>query len=331
MSLKNYQRLALFATFLALAVIVLGAYVRLSDAGLGCPDWPGCYGHLDVPKSHEIPAAEQAFPDRPVERGKAWKEMIHRYFAGVLGLLILALAWYAYRLDASRMYLRPLSAALIILVCFQALLGMWTVTLLVKPAIVTLHLIFGMMTGALLWLLWLSSQGGRFIADQKSGFEKLGWVALLVTVIQIALGGWTSTNYSALACTAFPGCYIDQAWPMMNFAEGFTLWRGLGVNYEFGVLDSDARAAIHMTHRMWAIAVFIVVGILSLLLIRSGGRTGKTGTIILILLILQICLGVANVLLSLPIMIAVAHNGVAALLIGSLIFYLFSESRATKQ
>ena len=269
MSQTGFFRYSLFVTLFALIVIVVGAFVRLSDAGLGCPDWPGCYGLIDVPQTEtEVALAEQAFPQRPVEAGKAWKEMLHRYLAGALGLLILLLAWFAHRTDFSTRFVPRLSLALVALVVFQALLGMWTVTLLVKPAIVTLHLLFGMATASLLWLSALNASEDRFASSNKSGLGKLALLAVLVVTGQIALGGWTSTNYAALACTAFPGCYAGDAWPAMDFAEGFTLWRGLGVNYEFGVLEPDARAAVHMVHRVGALVTLFVVGALVLLGIK---------------------------------------------------------------
>jgi cytochrome c oxidase assembly protein subunit 15 len=299
----------------------------LVDAGLGCPDWPGCYGHIDVPQTHEeVSVAQQTYPQRPVEAGKAWKEMVHRYLAGTLGLLILGLAWLAHRADFSTRFVPRLSLVLVGLVVFQALLGMWTVTLLVKPAIVTLHLLFGMATVSLLWLSTLNASGNAFVATQNSGLGRLATVALLVVIVQIALGGWTSTNYAALACTAFPGCYAGEAWPAMDFAEGFTLWRGLGVNYEFGVLEPDARAAIHMTHRIGALVTLLVVGWLGVSgFRRSTGIQRNIAMVMLFVLLLQLSLGIVNVLFSLPLANAVAHNGVAALLLLSIIAFLFSE------
>lgn len=327
MSQPGFYRYGLFVTLFALVVIVVGAFVRLSDAGLGCPDWPGCYGLIDVPQTAaEVQAAEQAYPQRPVEVAKAWKEMVHRYLAGMLGLLIVGLAWLAWRTRFTGRFVPRLAIGLVALVVFQALLGMWTVTLQVKPAIVTLHLLFGMTTVALLWLVTLNASGQAFLAERRSGLGLLGVIALLVVVGQIALGGWTSTNYAALACTAFPGCYTGDAWPTMDFAEGFQLWRGLGVNYEFGVLDPDARAAIHMTHRLGAVVVLLVVGWLALrLLLASVGVQRAIGVMMLVLLVLQLTLGVINVVASLPLANAVAHNGVAALLLLSIIAFLFSE------
>lgn len=330
MSNKLFSRYSLLVTVFALVVIVLGAFVRLSDAGLGCPDWPGCYGLIDVPQTdQEIEIAEQAFPHRPVEGSKAWKEMYHRYFAGTLGILIVILAIAAFRTRFDSKTVPIISVSLVGLVIFQALLGMWTVTLQVKPAIVTLHLLFGMATVSLLWLTYLNSSGGFSHAGNPSGLKALTKLALLVVIAQIALGGWTSTNYAALACTAFPGCYAGNAWPDMDFGEAFILWRGLGINYEFGVLEPDARAAIHMTHRIGALVVLAVVGALGILALKNAHAAQKNiGIIILILLGLQLTLGVLNVILSLPLANAVAHNGVAALLLLALIAYYHAEVKS---
>lgn len=327
MSQVSFYRYSLFVTVFALVVIVVGAFVRLSDAGLGCPDWPGCYGLIDVPESGaEVSQAEQAFPQRPVEAEKAWKEMVHRYLAGTLGILIVLLAWFAHRTRFDSRFVPRLGLVLVALVIFQALLGMWTVTLLVKPAIVTLHLLFGMATASLLWLATLNASGRAFVPVSPSGLGKMAIVALLVVIGQIALGGWTSTNYAALACTAFPGCYTGEPWPAMDFAEGFTLWRGLGVNYEFGVLEADARAAVHMTHRIGALATLFVVGGLAVMgLAKARGIQKSIALAMLILLLVQLSLGIVNVLASLPLINAVAHNGVAALLLLSVIAYIYSE------
>jgi cytochrome c oxidase assembly protein subunit 15 len=333
MSTKFFSRYSLLVTVFALIVIVLGAFVRLSDAGLGCPDWPGCYGLIDVPQTdQEIEVAEQAFPQRPVEESKAWKEMFHRYFAGTLGILIVILAVLSFRTRFESKNVPLLSVSLVGLVIFQALLGMWTVTLQVKPAIVTLHLLFGMATVSLLWLTFLNSSGGFSNAGNPSGLKGLTKLALVVVIGQIALGGWTSTNYAALACTAFPGCYAGDAWPDMDFSEAFVLWRGLGINYEFGVLEPDARAAIHMIHRLGAVFVLIVVGALGLQALKKAqAAQRKIAIILLILLGLQLTLGVLNVILSLPLANAVAHNGVAALLLLALIAYYHTEIRLLKQ
>jgi len=310
---------------LALAVVMLGAWVRLSDAGLGCPDWPGCYGQLTVPQAEaEIQTANQSYPERPVEAHKAWKEMIHRYFAGTLGLLIAAMAIIAV---ANRRYsIQPvvLPVFLLLLVIFQAALGMWTVTLQLKPIIVMAHLLGGFATLALLWWLVLSTRKTeiRYVARRAN---LLPWaiVAVALLVIQIALGGWTSSNYAALACPDFPTCQ-GLWWPEMDFGEAFVLWRGLGVNYEFGVLEHPARTAIHMTHRIGAIIVAAYLLFLTINGIRLlQGRTRTAAIIVFLLLSVQISLGISNVVFHLPLSIAVLHNGVAAILLLALLGFIY--------
>ncbi len=335
MSASSFARLSAAVSVLALCVILLGAYVRLSDAGLGCPDWPGCYGHLVVPSAdHAVAAASQAHPARPFDSAKAWKEMVHRYLAGALGLAILALAVIAWRGRRSGLPV-VLSAVLVGLVAFQALLGMWTVTHLVNPAIVTAHLAGGMATLVLLW--WLTLRQGRLWAlpttERVSSLRPWAVLGSVLVAGQILLGGWTSSNYAALACTAFPTCHGGDWWPAADFAEGFRLWRPLGVDYEFGVLDSPARTAIHLAHRLGALVVTIYVGLLALAAIRSGASAAERGLGVALLAILavQIGLGVTNVVAQLPLPVAVAHNGGAALLLLALLslVHVLTPSRAS--
>ena len=323
MSASSFARLTAAVSVLALCVILLGAYVRLSDAGLGCPDWPGCYGHLVVPSAdHAVAAANEAHPTRPVDSGKAWKEMVHRYLAGGLGLAILAVAAVAWR---NRRRGRPvvLPILLVVLVVFQALLGMWTVTLLVNPAIVTSHLAGGMATLALLW--WVSVREGGWwhgTADQRfAALRPWAIGGVLLVIVQILLGGWTSSNYAALACVDFPTCHGGQWWPEADFAEGFTLWRPLGVDYEFGVLDSPARTATHLAHRLGALVVTLYVVALGVAVLRRAGTEAQRviGLGLLVILTLQIMLGITNVVAQLPLPVAVAHNGGAALLLLALL------------
>lgn len=320
-AIKTLKWLSRTSVVLALCVIVLGAWVRLTDAGLGCPDWPGCYGHIGVPESAEDVAKANANYDRPVETGKAWKEMIHRYFASSLGLLILAIAFVSWKHQLMSRGLRLLSLGLVFLVIFQGLLGMWTVTLLLKPAIVLLHLLGGMTILSLLY--WLSlRQGGvpinRF-EGSKDGLESLAWLGLVILIIQIYLGGWTSTNYAALICPDFPMCQASW-WPAMDFKEGFRFWREVGVDYEGGILNADARTAIHFTHRMGALITALVLGTLALKSFKhSRIEVRKAGILVLVALITQLSLGIANIFMNLPLAIAVAHNGVAALLLLSLL------------
>jgi len=314
-----FHRLAWAALTLTFGVVVLGAYVRLSDAGLGCPDWPGCYGHLDVPDlAHQIAEANAAYPHRPVDPAKAWKEMVHRYFAGALGLIVLALAALAWRRRLAPDQPVALPLGLLGLVVFQALLGMWTVTWQLKPLVVMAHLLGGL---AILSLLaWLVLRQGRYGKDlAAAGGSALRGYALLGLVLlvgQIALGGWTSANYAALACPDFPTCQA-RWWPPMDFRDAFVLWRGLGVSYEGGVLDNEARVAIHMTHRLGALIVFLYLLWLGWRLLAGGlGRSVRiAGCCMIALLVVQVALGIANVVLYLPLPVAVAHNGGAALLL----------------
>ena len=312
--MRFYRPLILLATVLAFGVVALGAYVRLSDAGLGCPDWPGCYGHLlGVPdEAHEHAAAARAFPERPVETLKAWKEMAHRYFAGTLGLLIAGIALLAWRHRRELRQSPLLPSALLGVVAFQAALGMWTVTLLLKPAIVSAHLLGGMTTLALLlWLLLRQTLGGD--AAPERGLRLLGGAALLAVIAQIALGGWVSSNYAALACPDFPTC--QGVWlPEMDFAHAFHLRRELGQTADGALLSNAALTAIHWTHRVGALLVLLVAGALALVLQRRAPWRAW-GRLLGAALLAQIALGIANVVFALPLPLAVAHNAGAALLL----------------
>lgn len=322
-------RLSVLAGLLALAVVALGAYVRLSHAGLGCPDWPGCYGHIDVPQTdEEVAQANAAYPERPLETAKAWKEMLHRYFAGTLGLLILVIAVIAW-IKRPQGVRAGLPTALLFLVIFQALLGMWTVTLLLKPLVVTAHLLGGMATLALLWWLVLRYsdwQPSPLNSEQAlRGLRRLAMFCFAALVIQIALGGWTSTNYAALACYGFPQCNREW-WPAMNFSEAFVLWRGLGIDYEGGVLDHPARVAIHMMHRLGAMIVLVLSSILIIRLWQQArDRVMRTlSLLVLLVLLIQLGLGIANVTKGLPLLVATAHNGGAAVLLLTLLTIIYA-------
>lgn len=317
-----YRSFIVFTCFLAFAVIVLGAYTRLGDAGLGCPDWPGCYGQMTVPETPEQVTDKRYLEQRALEPEKGWKEMVHRYFAGALGLAILWIAvwsWMRRRRDPDQPVWLP--TFLLLLVVFQAVLGMWTVTLLLKPVVVMGHLLGGFATFSLLVLLALRV-GRRRPVTGSGHWRGAAAIGLIILVAQIALGGWTSSNYAALACLDFPTCQGSWA-PEMDFDEAFVLWRGLGVNYEYGVLEHPARTAIHITHRVGALVTLLYLGWLVLALLRSGG--GLQGSALLIggLLLVQLGLGIGNVLLHLPLGVATAHNGVAALLLISLVYLNF--------
>lgn len=326
--MRLFNRLLLIATLLAFTVIALGAYVRLSHAGLGCPDWPGCYGHLlGVPEaSHEQLAANQAYPERPVESAKAWKEMIHRYFAGTLGLLILALCLLSWRAALRRQQSPALPTALLVIVSLQAALGMWTVTLLLKPVIVTLHLLGGMTTLALLIALALNSSSTTPSPRPISNLRLPAALALLAVILQIALGGWVSSNYAALACSDFPLCQ-NNLLPNMDFAQAFSLHRELGQTADGNLLSLEALTAIHWSHRLGALVVLLSVGALAMGLLRSGEK--MPGFLLLGLLAIQITLGISNVLLSLPLPLAVAHNIGAACLLSLIVVINVHQQRIT--
>jgi cytochrome c oxidase assembly protein subunit 15 len=329
---RLFRRLALAGVVLAFGVVVLGAWVRLSDAGLGCPDWPGCYGHLTADDAAQnADAINQAFPERPFTYHKAIKEMVHRYFAGGLVLVIVTLAGLAIANRRDPQQPLGLPIALVGLVFLQALLGMWTVTLLLKPLIVVLHLLGGLTTLALLaWLAGGHSQSAAASEMRNVPFLKtLATTAVIVLGLQIALGGWTSSNYAALACPDFPTCQ-NSYWPHMDAKDAFVLWRGLGIDYEGGVLDHPARVAIHFVHRLGALVTALVLGFLSFAAIRTGPtRTVRTaGMVLAAVLVCQLILGPAMVIRALPLALATAHNAVAALLLLAVVI-LNRQLRAT--
>ena len=326
----RYRRL-IFATLITtLVLVVLGAYVRLSDAGLGCPDWPGCYGSLTPHHSvEEIRAAELLQPGGPVSMAKAWKEMLHRYLAMIVGALIAAIGFSAWRNRRNFSQSPLLAIGLVALVLFQALLGAWTVTMLLKPAIVTAHLLGGMALLAL--LTWLHMRQA-VVAHQMplgsiipSGLRIFAMIGLLSVFIQIALGGWVSTNYAALACEDFPTCSGAMI-PAMSFGDAFHIIRPLGFGPDGQALTIEALRAIHWTHRVGALLVSAILLALALALWRQPALKRRAGALVA-LLTLQVLLGVANVVWSLPLVIAIAHNGAAALLLAYLVYINFSLSR----
>ncbi|HYG54399.1 MAG TPA: COX15/CtaA family protein [Burkholderiales bacterium] len=299
------RTLSLVAVLLTFVVVVVGAYVRLSDAGLGCPDWPFCYG--------------KALPADIADRdalAKAWKEMGHRYLAGALGLLIAAI--WVLSLKARRFV--PLATAIAVLVVFQATLGMWTVTMLLKPAIVTAHLLGGMTILALLLWLWLCQGAWRL---KTHDLRSPAMLALIVVLVQIALGGWVSANYAALACPDLPLC-LGEAVPPMDFANAFHVVRELGQTSDGALLSREALTAIHWSHRMFAVVVVLVVGWAAL---RTFRVIASLGVALAALLLLQFSLGVANVAFSLPLPLAAAHNAGAALLVCVLVVLNFFSFR----
>lgn len=317
------KRLVFASALLAFVVIVFGSFVRLSDAGLGCPDWPGCYGHIMVPESaHANQQALKNFPDAKIEPAKAWIEMIHRYLAGTLGLLILAIAIISWR---NRHQGTPviLPTVLVALVTCQALLGMWTVTMLLKPVIVTMHLLGGMATLSL--LVWLSMRQiplGAKVSPIILGRYRV-WAALGLVILfcQIALGGWVSSNYAALACTDFPMCQ-SQWLPPLDFHHAFQFVRELGVTAAGAPLSNEALTAIHWSHRVGALVAFTYLLLLGLSIVAVSDLKFYGG-LLLVFLFAQVGLGIANVILSLPLAVAVAHNATAALLLASLVMVNF--------
>lgn len=325
--MQTMHRLAVFAVIIAFCVIVLGAWVRLSHAGLGCPDWPGCYGQLTWPDAvEEIATANQAFPERPFESDKAWREMIHRYLAGALMLLVFAMGWLAWRGPENYRKFRGLTTVLAMVIIFQALLGMWTVTLKLKPIIVMAHLLGGLTSFSLLLWIMFSSRS-QFIDKPSMSVRRMRdsiIFAIVILCLQIALGGWTSANYAALACPDFPMCG-GQWWPDTNFREGFVLWREIGVNYEGGLLDQPSRIAIHLAHRIGAVITLIVLITLAIRSLKIPRlRTG--GQVLMSLVMVQVTLGILNVVLYLPLQNAVAHNAGAALLLATLLGLLNKTS-----
>jgi cytochrome c oxidase assembly protein subunit 15 len=372
MKIFSGKSVAWFAVAFALLVVVFGAFVRLSNAGLSCPDWPTCYGEATWPGHDDsIAAANAAFPQRPVETHKAWREQVHRMLAGTLGMLVLALAlvamWprprlralviagavaasrgvFAYMRGATTLALllsaiavalpllaaarldRPpawrLAPVVFAVIIVQAMLGMWTVTLLLKPIVVMGHLLGGLATFALLgYSAFALVRAAGPPPAPVAKLKPLMVVALVLLAIQIALGGWTSANYAALACGFdFPKC-LGQWWPPTDFGEGFVLWRGIGVNYEGGVLDAAARSAIQIAHRLGALVVFVALLTTATAAWRRGLRV--SGAILAVLLCTQVALGIANVKLGLPLAVATAHNGVAALLLLTLVAMLARET-----
>lgn len=297
-----FRRLALAGTVLAFCVVVLGAWVRLTDAGLGCPDWPGCYGHV--------------FPEGGTHHfARAVHEMVHRYFASTLGLIIASLLGLALvnRRDPGQPVVP--AAVLFVVVCLQGLLGMKTVTLLLQPLIVTAHLLGGLTTLAI--LRWLSiTPERRALTRSEAGLRTFAVVGFAVLALQIFLGGWTSTNYAAVACPDLPTCQ-RSFWPSMDFKDAFVLWRGLGVDYEGGVLANPARVAIHFTHRLGAVVAgltLLSLGFMAAMRARNS-RLKIIGRVLILAVLVQIALGLSVVHWGVPLAVATLHNAGAAFLV----------------
>lgn len=323
MNKKWIKNLTIFATVFAMIVVVLGAFTRLTDAGLGCPDWPGCYGFMHIPtKSDHIELANQAFPEQPYEFHKAWPEMVHRYFAGTLGILVLILAIASWR-NQQKFSIKH-STFLLVLITFQAALGMWTVTMKLHPVIVLLHLMGGIMTFSLLAALLLRYhyQFNPPIFQSGKSLQKIVIFGLIIVVIQVALGGWTSANYAAMVCHELPICqghWLANA----DFYHGFNFFGKQADSYEYGILDQNARIAIHVTHRIGAIITTLVLLYLIFYLFKQTHQVLKRFAWTLsILLVTQIILGINNIIFQLPLFNAVAHNAVGALLVVAMVCLL---------
>jgi len=328
-------RLAIAGVLLAVGVVGLGAFTRLVDAGLGCPDWPGCYGHLLWPnEAHEIIAANQAFPNMPVIDGKAWPEMVHRYFAGFLGLLILGIAILAVKNRHLPCYPFRQSLFMFVLVVWQALFGMWTVTLKLWPQVVTLHLLGGFTTFVLLVVLSQRLSDYRWQVDErlKASMSRLKpWlIGGIVVAVQVFLGGWIASNYAAFGCPPkeFPSCF-GSYWPEMDFAHGFNITQGIGPNYLGGLMESEGRTAIHYVHRIGALITTLYLAFLFAKLWLVGYKTLTRLAVFMVgILIVQVLLGISNVMLVLPLSIAVAHNLFGAFLLASIASIAVQCSRA---
>ena len=332
---RRVQALTLITLFITFDLVLFGAFTRLTDSGLGCPDWPGCYGHASPVGAQSVIAFEQSqMPDGPVTHTKAWIEMVHRYMAMAVGGLILTLAAFAWvrrwRSDATHGVLWP--TITLLWVCVQGAFGALTVTMKLFPLIVTLHLMGGLVLLALL-TLQVQRQG---LASQRSAsvvLRPLLYVAtllgLLLLTLQVLLGGWVSTNYAVLACNTFPQCQ-GSWWPLMNFEQGFTLWRHLGVDANGQPLVFESLTAIHYVHRLAAYVVLVYLAVLAMLLRYVRGLQ-TAAHVLLLCLLLQLLTGLANVMFDWPLFSAVLHTGGAAALVVVLMWILTGahSSRST--
>ena len=326
---NKYRKLVWITAFLTLDLIMFGSFTRLTDSGLGCPDWPGCYGHSNPHAAFEpIRAAETALPSGPVTHMKAWIEMVHRYFAMAVGVLIITLmvlAWVKRReLKQSPWF----ATGVLLLVCVQGAFGAFTVTMKLQPVIVVTHLLLGM--SLLAALIWLGARNDppHAVAPQAAGMRVAGLAALLLLAVQIFLGGWVSTNYAVLACTDFPLC--NGQWvPEMDFAHGFTLWRQLGMTATGDYISHAALVAIHWVHRCFAFIVLPYLAWFGLRARRMEGLRRHAGWLLAVLA-LQLATGLSNIVFDWPLVTAVAHNGGAALLLICLIRLNYNIGLATR-
>lgn len=330
------KTLILSALLITAIVIPLGAFTRLSDAGLGCPDWPGCYGYLDFRKAMvHVDKINTLEPGTLREAHKTWPEMVHRYFASLLGLLIMLLAFGTWRKQLSAapdaQLWGKLPYVLFFLVCFQGLLGAWTVTMKLYPPTVVAHLFGGFFTFGLLCLLSLRvfSWDQKFFDPELAKFRLFSLLTLLVLLIQIGLGGWMSANYAALVCTHLPVCepgWVDK----LVFSEAFSAAYDPSHDYEFGLLSHEARVTIHILHRVVALilSAMLVALVLLVLLSKATARSKMLACVLFSLLLVQVLLGLSNVIFSLPLVVATAHNGFGALLFAAMLYFNHLAFRA---
>ncbi len=327
------RRLALLGMLLCLVVIVLGAWVRLTDAGLGCPDWPGCYGHVTPAGAEKVEGKIESYsPGWEYDSGKAWREMIHRYAATTLGFIIVLITAIAIAYRREKPVSVLFAVGLLVTVVLQGILGAFTVWWLVKPLIVVLHLTGGLTTLSLLTWLWLRMRRVTAVVQPAVGATKIaaldgarraGIIAVAVVAIQIILGGWTSSNYAAVACPDLPTCQGQWIPKDMDYADAFVIWRGLDINYEGGVLDHPARVAIHFTHRAWALVATLAVLWAAWLAWRNAptalvrnGAVWAVGA-----LSLQWLIALLMILKAFPLSLATGHNAGAALLLMALLVF----------
>ncbi|TQK02729.1 heme A synthase [Herbaspirillum sp. SJZ107] len=332
---NKYRKLAWVIAFITFDLIVFGGFTRLTDSGLGCPDWPGCYGEANPFLAHaHIAAAEALMPTGPVTKMKAWIEMVHRFLAMGIGFLIIVLvaaSWRQWSRARKGRAAHPpmqgpihgpaLPTLLLLWVCVQGAFGAWTVTLKLQPVIVTLHLLFGMTMLAM--AVWLGGREDKLLAPPAAAdpralqalrrLRPLAWLSGAVLLVQLALGGWVSTNYATLACNDFPLCN-GQLVPEMDFEHGFTLWRELGKTAAGHYIPFAALTAIHWVHRNFAAVVVLVLCFTAWRAWRIPGLH-KTARNLVLVVIAQALTGIATVFLNFPLVIAVLHNAGAALLV----------------
>ncbi len=332
------KTLLLLALLISMIVIPLGAFTRLSDSGLGCPDWPGCYGFIDFRDAMDhVNSINEETPGALREAHKTWPEMVHRYFASTLGSLIMLMAFTSFLIRKKDKGISDvwgkLPWVLFFLVCFQGALGMWTVTMSLYPPVVLAHLYGGFLIFSMLSVLFLRVYEFTPVDHDPvlARYRSLLALSLLAVVIQIGLGGWMSSNYAALVCTQFPVC--ESGWlDRVDIVEAISAPYHHMIDYEFGQMEHGGRVAVHVAHRLFAIAASALVILFLFLSFKSTKsiHTRKALLVLALLLFVQVSLGVSNVVFSLPIAVATAHNGVGALLMAALCYFLYLSVSASK-